>query len=104
MESEMATFPQPSLLSGKLPDWKRLIHIVRSSLALKFPQEKTPHKPFLGLEEKEPQCLSRVIKLQTTFATAGQKTPHRVGHLRDRQKNSLSSEARPMVKGERKRD
>ncbi|GBO39015.1 hypothetical protein AVEN_217108-1 [Araneus ventricosus] len=66
-----------------------VLTVVRSSLALKFPQEKTPHKPFLGPEEKEPRCLSRAIKLQTTLLNRrAEKTPRKVGHLRDRQKDS----------------
>ncbi|GBO39168.1 hypothetical protein AVEN_255513-1 [Araneus ventricosus] len=66
-----------------------VLTVVRSSLVLKFPQEKTPHKPFLGPEEKEPRCLSRAIKLQTTLLNRrAEKTPRKVGHLRDRQKDS----------------
>ncbi|GBM38939.1 hypothetical protein AVEN_271053-1 [Araneus ventricosus] len=66
--------------------FKGFMQAVRSPHALKFPQEETSHKPFLGLEEKEPRCLSTVIKLQTTSRNRRQKTPHRVGHLRHRQR------------------
>ncbi|GBN85522.1 hypothetical protein AVEN_71230-1 [Araneus ventricosus] len=50
------------------------IQIVRSSLALKFPQEKTPHKPFRTRRERA-AMYSRLIKLQTTLPDRRAKDP-----------------------------
>ncbi|GBL93188.1 hypothetical protein AVEN_42644-1 [Araneus ventricosus] len=48
---------------------------VRSSLDVKFPQEKTTYEPFRTRRERA-AMLSRDIKLQTTLRNRRAKRPH----------------------------
>ncbi|GBO31556.1 hypothetical protein AVEN_167787-1 [Araneus ventricosus] len=85
----------------------RTKHGVRSSLDLKFPQEKTTYEPFRTRRERA-AMLFRVIKLQTTLPNSRAKRPHVELTSTETAKRTLwpsekSSDPLRMIRGESKR-